>query len=409
LDRTPKNQASEGEKSMAGENRVGVNEVLGSINRGVMGHGAFPATERWRKLTFLESLIEITRPFLVIMGVPTAGIGAFLAPGRLPSPLILAVGVLACMLSAAGMHAFNDWVDRERDRRIWPNRPIPAGRFPVALALIYGLFLMGLSVGITWIFYNPTAGVILGIVDTLGILFCLSLKNSVGHLSLPFVIALIPVVGWAAISPETLFSRILPWVLSAIVFTWQAGHVMASALVHPIREDENGVLRCERKAAFFFPTPKQAALLALFFVSLLFLQSLLLPVTVGLGVFYWCLALPAGILSVGTAVWLLLDPTKQQRAIFAFNAASMFLAFLCGGAVLDVIFKKHLSAFLAWAVSVANSLIAAVEQGSATVERSIYVIGLVVTIAVVLFSTGGMLRGIVKAREARETRESPDF
>lgn len=386
---------------MANETRVGINRVLGAINRAAMGHGAFPATGRWRKLSLVEGLIEITRPFLVIMGVPTAGIGAFLAPGRLPSPLILAFGMLACMLSASGMHAFNDWVDRERDKRVWPNRPIPAGRFPAALAPIYGLLLMGLSVSITWIFYNPTAGVILGIVNIFGILFCLFFKNYVGHLSLPFVIALIPIVGWSAISPDTLFSRTLPWLLGAIALTWQAGHVMVSALVHPIRQDENGVLRCERKAAFFFPTPRQAAILGLFFLSLLFIESLSLLITVRLGIFYCCLALPAGILSVGTAIWLLLDPMKRQRAIFAFNAASMFLAFLCGGVVLDVIFEKHVGSFLAWALSVARGLLAAVEQGSATVEKGIYVVGLIVTIAVVVFSAGGMLKGIMKTREAR--------
>ena len=389
---------------MVNEKRVGISDVLGAVNRAAMGHGAFPSTQRWKKLSLLEGLVEITRPFLVVMGIPTAGIGAFLAPGSLPSPLILAFGVLACMLSAAGMHAFNDWVDRERDKRIWPNRPIPAGRFPVALAPFYGLFLMGLSVGITWKLFNPTAGVILAIVDTLGILFCLFFKNYVGHLSLPFVIAPIPIVGWAAISPETLFSRTLPWLLGAIAFTWQAGHVMVSALVHPIRQDENGVLRCERKAAFFFPTPRQAAILGLFFLSLLFIESLSLLITVRLGIFYWCLALPAGILSVGTAIWLLLDPMKKHRAIFAFNAASMFLAFLCGGVVLDVIFKKHMGSFLVWALSVARGLLTTVEQGSATVEKSIYIIGLVVTIAVVVFSAGGMLKGIMKARELRENQ-----
>jgi hypothetical protein len=95
---------------------------------------------------------------------------------------------------------------------------------------------------------------------------------------------------------------------------------------------------------------------------------------------------------------------KKHRAIFAFNAASMFLAFLCGGVVLDVIFKKHLGSFLAWALSVARRLLTTVEQGSATVEKSIYIIGLVVTIAVVVFSAGGMLKGIMKARELRENQ-----
>ena len=128
------------------------------------------------------------------------------------------------------------------------------------------------------------------------------------------------------------------------------------------------------------------------------MESLLLPIMMELGVFYWFLALPAGILTVGTAIWLLLDPMQQRRAIFAFNAASQFLAFLCGGVVLDVIFRKHLGSFLSWGVSVAKDLIATVERGSVTVEKSIYIIGLVVTIAVAVLSAGGMLRAIMKAK-----------
>jgi len=147
---------------MANKTRVGISEVLGAINRAIMGHGAFPAgsvTERWKKLSVLESFIEITRPYLVIMGVPTVGMGAFLAPGVLPSPLRLAFGALAVMLAVAGIHTFNDWVDRERDKTVWPNRPIPSGRFPVVLGPVFAVFLMALAAGVTWVFYNPTATV----------------------------------------------------------------------------------------------------------------------------------------------------------------------------------------------------------------------------------------------------------
>ena len=178
---------------------------------------------------------------------------------------------------------------------------------------------------------------------------------------------------------------------------------MVYSPAHPIK-DENGSLRCEKKALFFLPTPRQAAFLGVIFVSLLFLESLLLPVMVGLGVFYWFLALPAGILTVLTAVRLLIKPTHQQRAIFAFNAASMFLTFLCGGVVLDVIFRKHLGTFLAWGVSTASNLVNAVENGSATIEKGIYIIGLAVTIAVAVFCAVGLLRGIVKSEGARETQ-----
>lgn len=392
--------------SVVDESRVGIGKVLGAINRAIMGHGAFPAgpaTKRWKKLSLLESSIEITRPYLVIMGVPTVGMGAFLASGSLPSPLILAMGALAVMLGVAGTHTFNDWVDRERDKSVWPNRPIPAERFPVALGPIFALLLMGLAAVITWIFYNPTATAVLGIAEILAILYCLFLRDHVGYLSLPFIIALFPIGGWAAISPETLFFSRLPWLLGGIVLTWQSAHIMVYSPAHPIN-DENGVLRCEKKALFFFPTPKQASVLGLFFAFLLFIESLWLPIVMRLGIFYWCLALPAGLLTVGTAIWLLLDPMQQQRAIFAFNAASQFLAFLCGGVVLDVVFRKHLGTFLAWGVSVAKDLVAMVEQGSAAIVRSIYVIGLVVTIAVVVFSVVGMLKGIMKTRGEHEAQ-----
>jgi len=380
---------------------AGINDVLSMINRAIMGHGAFPATstKRWSKLLLLESLVEITRPYLLIMGIPTVGIGAFLAPGVLPSPLILAFGALAVMLAVAGTHAFNDWVDRERDKTVWPNRPIPAGRFPAALGPFFALSLMALATALTWIFYNPTASVFLSITEILAVLYCLFLRDQAGYLSLPFIIALFPIGGWAAISPETLFSSKLPWLLGGIVLTWQAGHIMVYSPAHPIR-DENGVLRCEKKALFFFPTPRQAALLGLFFVSLLFVDSLLLLMTMKLGVFYWSLALPAGILTVGTAIWLVLDPTRQQRAISAFNTASMFLTFLCGGVVLDVIFRKHLSSFLWWAISTARDLLAYVEQRIITMEKVIYVVGLTITIAFMVFSVLGLLRGIKKQRNS---------
>ena len=41
---------------------------------------------------------------------------------------------------------------------------------------------------------------------------------------------------------------------------------------------------------------------------------------------------------------------------------------------------------------------------NATIEKSIYVIGLAVTIAVAIFSVVGLLKGIMKSRDASETQ-----
>jgi len=390
---------------MGSESNVDTNGIMGAISRAMMGHGAFPAssaTKRWKRLSFLESSIEITRPFLLVMAVPMVGIGAFLSMGQLPSPLTLAIGAVAVMMATASTHVFNDWVDRERDQEVWPNRPIPSKRFPVAFAPIFALSLAILAVVLTWIFYNPKASIILCITEVLAVLYCVYLRDRVGYLSLPFVIALFPIGGWAAISPETLFTSRLPWLLGGIVLTWQAGHIMVYAPAHPIR-NEGGVLRCEKKAMFFFPTPRQAALLGLFFVSLLFLESLLLLVVMQLGIFYWCLALPAGVLTFGTAIWLAFDPVKQQRAIFAFNAVSMFMTFLCGGIILDVIFERQLGTFFAWAISTVKYLVTVMEQRADAIQKSIYFAGLAITIAVVLFSVVGLLKGIMSSRESHES------
>ncbi len=73
--------------------------------------------------------------------------------------------------------------------------------------------------------------------------------------------------------------------------------------------------------------------------------------------------------------------------------------FLCGGVVLDVIFNEHLGSFFTWALSVAKYLIAFAEQETPIIEKGIYVIGLMVTVFVVIISTGGLLMGIMKAKD----------
>jgi 4-hydroxybenzoate polyprenyltransferase len=441
------------ERGMQG--RIGSKSMMESVSRGLMGLGALPPTEKRSKLHVLEGALEITRPFLLVMGAPAVGIGAFLAPDPLPSPIYLVAGAFAVMLGVAGIHVFNDWVDRVRDREVWPWRPIPAGRFPARWAPVYAAALLGAALAGTWALFGLPAFLVLLLAEALGVSYCLMLRDRVGYLSLPPIIGLFPLGGWAAVSPDTLFSDPMPWLLFAMVTTWQAGHIMVYSPAHPGKElhagegpnaekelhagegpnaekelhagegpnaekgslagegpnAEKGSLAgegpnaekgsgdrvlCEKKALFFYPTPRQASILGLVFNVLTLAESLILLVVAGLGVFYWVTALPAGALAVGTAFWLLLNPGEKRRSEFAFNAASIYLALLCGGAVLDLLFRIHLHRMLAWGARSLGTLLAALEGRAMLVEKTVYALGLIGTLAVTAFLITGLLAGIAK-------------
>jgi len=356
-----------------------------------MGHGAFPGTGPHRKLAFIESMIEITRPFLVVMGIPAVGMGAVLAAGLLPAPPLLLLGIIAVMFGVSATHAFNDWVDRRRDKTVWENRPIPAGRMPAAFAPVFALIMLAGSLAITATAFGMTAFVVLLVAEVLAAFYCMVLRDAVGYLSLPPIIALFPVGGWAAISPETLFSSWMPWFLAGIVLTWQAAHIMVYMPAHPI-SIVNGKPRCEKKALFFYPTPKLAAILGAIFSTLLLSEVVFLGVVAELGAIYWILAVPLTALTLAASLRLLASSSDKGRAIVAFNAASMALAFICGGVCLDGMVASYVGTFFGWAVQAAKDASIWVESQAASLNTIAYWVVLVVAALVTIASVGKVMK-----------------
>ena len=365
-------------------------QIFPAVGRALMGHGAYPGVGGHRKLAFLESLLEITRPFLVVMGVPAVGMGAVLA-GVLPPPPALLLGIVAVMLSVSGIHAFNDWVDRKRDVTVWENRPIPSGRMSAGFALVLSqLFFIG-ALLITWLVFGTTTASVLLIALALGMCYCLFLRDVVGYLSLPPVIAIFPLGGWAAVSPDTLFTTPLPWFLALIVLTWQAAHIMVYMPAHPIFL-EKGKKRCEKKAFFFYPTPGQAAALGSIFSLLLLAGTVLLGIVESLGIVYWIMAVPSSLVTLLTALKLLASPQSKGRAILSFNAASMALAFISGGVCLDVMARAYLHILLLWLGQAAETFSHWVVTGAGDMDRFIYPAVMVVAIFVTLASVGKIVK-----------------
>ena len=238
---------------------------------------------------------------------------------------------------------------------------------------------------------STTAFAVLLVAEFLAVIYCLFLRDAIGYLSLPPIIALFPVGGWAAVSPETLFTSPMPWFLAAIVLTWQAAHIMVYMPAHPISVVD-GRPRCEKKAFLFYPTPRQSAVMGAVFSALLLAETIVLGLVASLGIIYWVLAVPITLITFFTALRLLASSSDKGRAILAFNAASMALAFVCGGACLDVMVPGYIKTFVGWAVRAARDATAWVESQAGSIDSIAYWAVLVVAALVTIASAGKVLK-----------------
>ncbi len=345
-----------------------------------MGYGVALARMSYSSRERAAALVEVTRPLLSMMGPPVAGAGAVLALNGFPSLSKCFWGSLVVLVAAFGMHTFNDWRDKRRDLRAWPGRPIPSGRLKSPEALALSLFFFALSLLGAWRLFNPTLLAVLVIALALGVIYCLVLRDRVGYLSLPPIVGLFPIGGWAAFSPDTLFTSPLPWLLYLLTVGWQAGHIMVYSAGHPV-EEIGGRMKTEVPALLLRPSPRGASILGLAFLVATLVVSIGLYLTSPLRYLYLVIAVGSGLVVVAAALRLVGDPLNRRKALLAFNVASFYEMALFGGILLDVfVFRllvkygrialSYLSSrpdLIPVAVAVALSLIAVALSGAVLV------------------------------------------
>ncbi len=183
----------------------------------------------------LAGVLDITRPILSTMGALGVAAGAALAYGGIPVWSKCLVGVIAALLAFAGIHAFNDFVDQRRDVVCWPGRPIPSKRLKAPQALLIALGSYAIALVIVWFAFNPTCFAVSAVAIGLGCLYSGYLRDRVGYLVLPPIEGTLWLCGWAAFSPNTLFTSWAPWILWGFSALWQAGHIMIYSPLHPIQ------------------------------------------------------------------------------------------------------------------------------------------------------------------------------
>lgn len=317
----------------------GLKAFLASILHRGIGHGNPASTPPYKPIEHVTAAFEMTRPLLAIMGTALVATGAVLALETIPPIKFIVYGIICSAIANFYIHTFNDWSDRKRDREAWPKRAIPSGRVSPRAALVLSVFYFVLAVVLTSIFFNITTGVIITISLSLGTLYTRFLRDKVGYLILPLIVGIHPVGGWAAFSPNTLFTNPLPWILYALIFLWQSGHIMVHSTLHPVIKVK-GRRVTQVKGFFFSTTPLQAAVLGFIFLCLTCGVSIYLYFVTPLNHIYLAVAILSALYALIPSALLIKEPENMKRAINAFNAASLYALILCLSVLVDILVYK---------------------------------------------------------------------
>ena len=217
---------------------------------------------------------ELTKPRLSFLSVLTALTGYFCSnphPQGGVDPKALVSLALGTALAAGGCGALNMWMERQADSQMDRTRfrPLPSGLIKPSHALIFGISLSSVGVGLVWNGANTLAGLLTLATVVSYLLFYTPLKTKTTWCTLVGSLpgAIPPIIGTAT---KLGVIDTMGWLLFALLFFWQVPHFMSLAVM--CRNDyERGGFKIATVAD---PSGRTAALWSIsFMVPLLFVVS----------------------------------------------------------------------------------------------------------------------------------------
>ncbi len=185
----------------------------------------------WRQQ--LKDYYELSKPGIGFYAVISTFAAFWLASPATIDYVLLLHTLIATALVTAGGGALNQVIEVEADKlmRRTENRPLPSGRIPLNLAIVYGLFFAITGVVYMQLAVN-TLSAVLAIGTLIGYLAIYTPLKKKTHLSTivgAFPGAIPILIGWTAVRGVIDLSG---WVLFIILFFWQIPHFLAIAWMY---------------------------------------------------------------------------------------------------------------------------------------------------------------------------------
>jgi len=182
----------------------------------------------------IRNYVEVTKPPIVFLLVFTS-VSAMTVAWRHTllalTPALFGVAMVAITAASAGCDTLTSYLDRDIDAVMYrtQRRPIPSGHIAPNRALVWGVFLSVVGLGLAlWINLLSFIWIALGIFDNV-VVYSLFLKrrNSL-NIILGGISGGLPVMfGWSAVTGDV---ELLPVLLAALVVLWIPGHIWSLAI-----------------------------------------------------------------------------------------------------------------------------------------------------------------------------------
>ena len=284
-------------------------------------------------LPSIKDLLALCKLKVVSLILLTAVVGMLLAVPYLPNFLLIVVASVGISLSAMSAAVFNHIIDEKIDAQMsrTDRRPLPKGKVTRNQALIWGLFLGFVGIGLLFFFVN-TLTAVLTFLSLIGyaVFYTMYLKHATPQ---NIVIggaagAAPPVLGWTSVAGSQGIEYAL--LLFLIVFIWTPPHFWALA-IH--RRDEY-----KKAEVPMLPVThglEFTRVQILLYTVLLLLVSLLPYLTGMSGVIYLISAATLGALFLGYSIKIFLEPDNPKIAFKTFKYSVNYLMVLFVALLID--------------------------------------------------------------------------
>jgi len=286
-----------------------------------------------RAIPSIADLLGLCKLKVVSLIMITAVVGMLLAVPYLPSLLLIIVASTGIALSSMSAAVFNHIVDEKIDIQMTrtSRRPLPQGKVNRNQALIWGLFLGLLGIGLLLVYVNLLTAV-LTFLSLIGyaVFYTMYLKRATPQ---NIVIggaagAAPPVLGWTSVAGLQGIEYAL--LLFLIVFIWTPPHFWALA-IHRHKEYEKAEVPMLPVTHGLQFTRVQILL----YTVLLFIVTLLPYLTGMSGIIYLVSAAILGVFFLGYAIKIYREPENPKIAFKTFKYSVNYLMVLFVSLLVD--------------------------------------------------------------------------